>query len=309
MIIIQLPNPTPYFYQSGNAGKLLGPSLPIIPDPQNNDICICDFITCEYAENVFASPPNPGEFWKNDLNEFLFKRFIVADTVAIELYKEGVKVEDLNTNAFGTFFNGFPLGTAEQQLYVGYLLDWLLVFNAHGAGSYTIQAQLNIIGNASTFESRKFHLELYSDILANGSVRIESTQNGNIFGSQFDFTDLNWYQSLRIPGLFGNPSPIFETSEYITSTHKRKQNKAKMSREWTLNTKLISWEVVEILIYNKLLGNSILVTDYQILAESIWRRVNVFMEEIEKPEVKGNPKRKYNIKFVDVDDIYTKRNF
>ena len=50
---------------------------------------------------------------------------------------------------------------------------------------------------------------------------------------------------------FGNPVPIFETSEYVTSQHIRRQNKATMSREWTLNTKLISWEVVEKLVYNK----------------------------------------------------------
>ena len=82
-----------------------------------------------------------------------------------------------------------------------------------------------------------------------------------------------------------------------------------MSREWTLNTKLISWEVVEKLVYNKLLGNEILITDYKIKAESLWRRVKVFMQEIDKPEIVNNPNRRYNIKFVDVKQIFTKRNF
>lgn len=308
MIFVQLPNTTPYVYNSGNAGKFLGPSLPELPDPQDNDSCICDFLTCEYAEDVFASPPNPTEYWKNDMNEFLFKRFVPADTVDMELHLEGVKVADLNNNTYGTYFPSFT-GSAEQQLYKGYLLDWLKVFNLHGAGSYTIVTNLVIVSVATTTTSRKFHLNLYSDILANSTVRIESTQNGNIFGGQFDFTGLNWYQSLRVPGIFGNPIPIYEATEYMTSTHKRRQNKAKMSREWTLNTKLISWEVVEKLIYNKLLGNEILITDYQIIAESLWRRVKVFMQEVEKPEVRGNPNRKYNIKFTDEKDIFTKRNF
>jgi hypothetical protein len=309
MIIIEQANTTPYVYNSGNAGKVLGPSLPETPDPQTNDSCICDFIQCEYVENTFASPANPNDYWKNDQNEFLFKRFVVADTVAMELHKDNVKVADLNTNTYGTFFNGFASGSAEQQLYVGYLLDWLLVYNAFGSGSYTVVANLNIIGQSTVFTSRVFRLVLYSDRLANGTIRVESTQNGNIFGSDFDFTGLNWYQSLRLPGTFGNPTPVFETTEYKTSTHKRVQNKAKMSREWSLTTRMISWEVAEKLIYNKLLGNEILVTDYQIKAESIWRRISVFMQDVEKPEIKNNPKRRYNIKFTDEEDKFTKRNF
>lgn len=309
MIIIQQPNTVPYTYDSGNAGKIIGPSLPETPDPQNNDVCICDFIQCEYVENIFVSPSSPNDYWKNDKNEFLFKRFVAADTVTMELRLEGVKVADLNDNTYGTFFNGFGAGTSEQQLYVGYLVDWLSVYNAFGIGSYKVVANLNIIGVSTVFESREFNMVIYSDVAADGTVRIESYQNGNIFGNEFDFTGLDWYQSLRVPGSFGNPSPIFETTEYITSQHKRRQNKAKMSREWTLNTKLISWEVVDKLVYNKLLGNEIKITDYQIKAESLWRRVDVFMQEIEKPEIKNNPKRRYNIKFVDVKDIYTKRNF
>lgn len=309
MIIIEQSNSSPYTYNSGNAGKILGPSLPEAPDPQTNDICICDFIQCEYSELVFADPSKSGDYWRNDQNEFLFKRFVVADTVTMELHKDNVKVDDLNNNTYGTFFNGFSSGNAEQQLYVGYLLNWVDVYSAFGNGVYSVVANLDIIGSQTVFTSRPFNLVLYSDLLANGTVRIETTQNGNIFGSQFDFTGLEWYQSLRLPGTFGNPTPIFETTEYKTSTHKRVQNKAKMSREWSLQTRLINWEVAEKLVYNKMLGNEILITDYLIKAESIWRRQSVFMQEIEKPELIGTPKRRYNIKFVDDKDIYTKRNF
>lgn len=309
MIILEQTNTNPYLYNSGNAGKILGASLPEAPNPQTNDVCICDYIQCVYSEKVFADPSSPDDYWKNDENEFLFKRFVNADTVDLELHKEGKKIEDLNDNTFGTYFNGFPLGSDEQQLYVGFLISWMEVYSVYGSGNYTIVANLNIIGSQTVFTSREFNLCLYSDFLANGTVRVETVQNGNIFGNDFDFTGLEWYQSLRIPGIFGNPSPVFETTEYKTSTHKRQQNKATMSREWELNTKLISWEIVDKLIYNKLLGNQILVTDYQIKAESLWRREDMFLKEIEKPKLEGTPNRRYNIKFVDKKDIYTKRNF
>lgn len=309
MIIIEQANSTPFVYNSGNAFKLLGPSLPEVTTVNLPEFCICDFIQCEYVENVFADPDNSGDFWKNDQNEFLFKRFVAVDTVTMELHKDNVKVDDLNNNDYGTFFNGFPSGSTEQQLYIGYLLNWVDVYSAFGAGNYTIVANLDIIGSQTTFTSRVFRLVLFSNILADGTVRVETTQNGNIFGNSFDFTGLNWYQSLRLPGVFGNPTPIFETTEYMTSNHKRRQNKAKMGREWSLKTRLINWEVAEKLVYNKMLGNEILITDYQIKAESVWRRQSVFMQEIDKPEITGTPNRIYNIKFVDEKDVFTKRNF
>ena len=61
----------------------------------------------------------------------------------------------------------------------------------------TVVANLNILGNATTFLSRQFHLLVYSDVNAHETVRIESTQNGNIIGGQFDF------KVLRLPERIG----------------------------------------------------------------------------------------------------------
>lgn len=308
MIIETLANSNPYLYLSGNACKLLGPSLPSPVVPEIADFCICDFIQCKFVEKVFADASST-DFWKNDKTEFLFKRIVAADTVDLELYLDEVKVADLNTNAEGTFFNGFASGSAEQQLYVGYLIDWKLVHGLYGFGEYQVKAQLNILGNVTEFLSRYFQLCQYNEIIAHDTVRIESTQNGNIIGNQFDFTDLNWYGSVRIPGRFGKPTPIYETDRYVTETRKKRQIQDKMSREWALVTKKISWEVVDVLIYNKMLANEILITDYNIYAESTWRRISVLPQELEKRDTSGHPDKLYNITFVDSDDIYIKRNF
>ena len=308
MIIINLPNTKPYNFTSGMATKRLGHSLPRIEVSETNDICICDYISCSYIEKVFSSQSPNNEWYKNDQSDFLFRRFIAADTIQIELYKDNVKIEDLNNNDFGTYFGSFT-GTSEQQLYKGYLLDWELVQATHGNGYYQVKAQLNIIGAASTYESRQFLLSQYSDVDANNTVRIESYQDGNIFGSEFDFSGLNWYSSIRVPGNFGNPTPIVETDNYINSNHEQKQITAKHSREWSLKTGLINYEVGTKLIYNKLLGNKVLITDYLIKAESIFRRVDVVLSEIEKPELKGLQDRVYNVTFTDREDKFRKRNF
>ncbi len=308
MIIETLPNSIPYTYGSGNAWKLLGASLPIVEVIDEPDFCICDYITCQYSEKVFIDVAT-DDYWKNDKNEFLFKRIVAADSIDLELYKDGIKVDDLNTNTYGTFFNGFPSGSAEQQLYVGYLVDWKEVYNVFGFGTYTIKAQLNILGNASEYESRNFNVCQYTDLLAHQTVRIETTQNGNIIGNQFDFTDLNWYGSVRIPATFGNPTPIYEEDRYVSETRSKRQIQDKMSREWSLITKKLSWEIVNVLIYNKMLANEILITDYNIYAESTWRRIGVLPKELEKRETVNNPDKLYNITFVDNKDYFIKRNF
>jgi len=308
MIVTQLLNTNPYLKSHGMACKVLGESLPEVVPESVNDICICNYITCEYVEKVFADPTS-SDFWKNDKNEFLFRRLVAVDTVAIKLFKDGVEVADLNDNTLGTFYNGFASGSAEQQKYVGFLVDWKLVEAAHGVGEYQIKADLSIIGNTSTYESRKFRLCIYSDLAANGTVRIESTQNGNIEGSDFDYTGLEWYQSFRIAGKFGNPTPVFEEDRYTTETRKIRQIKDKMGREWTLKTGKVNYEVGEKLIYNKMLANEILITDYSILAESIWRRQSVLPSSIEKPEIADSLEKIYVITFIDDKDIYIKRNF
>lgn len=308
MIIETLANTNPYSYQSGNACKILGPSLPTPVVQPIAEFCVCDFIQCKFSEKVFADPLNPNDFWKNDKSEFLFKRIVAADTVDMELYLDGEKVADLNTSAEGTYFSSFT-GSSEQQLFKGYLIDWNLVQGLYGWGEYQIKAELNILGNASTFESRYFTLCQFNTIIANQTVRIESTQNGNIIGNQFDFTGLNWYGSVRIPAIFGNPTPIYEEDRYVTETRKKRQIQDKMSREWTLTTKKISWEVVDVLIYNKMLANEILITDYNIYAENVWRRISVLPKELEKRDTFGHPDKLYNITFVDSNDYFIKRNF
>lgn len=308
MIIENLLNTNPYTFGSGNACKLLGPAISEVDLTNIPDFCICDFVPCVYVEKVFASPSS-SDYWKNDKNEFLFKRFVAVDTVDMELLKDGVKVADLNDNTLGTYFDGFINGSSEQQLYKGYLLDWKLVQAAHGNGIYQVQALLNIIGSSTEFLSRQFNLITFNSQSAHKTVRIETIQNGNIIGSQFDYTGLNWYGSFRLSGVFGNPTPVYETDVYITEQRKRRQIQDRMDREWELNTQFISYEVGSALLYNKLLANEILITDYNIFAESVWRRVSVKTSEVNKPKIIGKPERFYNIKFKDEKEKYIKRNF
>ena len=301
-----IPNTTPFLNYYGAATRLAARSVVIPPSIPIADFCVCDIVKCAYEELVFAH--TDGEWFKNDKNEFLYKRLTASDTVALELWKNDVKIEDITNNDFGTLYTTFS-GSAEQQLYYGFLIDWNLVHASHGVGRYQIKAEMDILGTQSTNSSRYFNLMVYNDTLAHGTVRVESTQNGNIIGNNFDFTGLNWYQSMRIPAIFGNATPIYESDKYVAENRKFQQIQDKMTREFDLNIKKISWEVVEKLIYNKLLANEILMTDYNLYAETIWRRLWVVLKEISKKDAKNNPDKMYNCKFTDAKEFYIKRNY
>ena len=306
MITIQLPDTNAHVPISGLATKVNGESLPEIISIPVSDFCYCE-VECDYVGNVFAEVG--GEDYKNDKSQFLFRRFVTSDTVAIELWKNGVKIEDLNDNTYGTFFNGFASGTTEQQLYVGYLLEWEEVYNIYGGGEYQIKAELSVIGVSSTFESELYKLMGYSDKAADGTVKIETVQNGNIMSSIFDFTDLNWNQSIRIRGNFFEESEGFEKIIYKTQEHKQKQVQDKIIENWTLQADLIPRSVSEFLTKNAALSNSFIVTDYNLLNEQILRSIEVAPESIEKTRILDNRTSNYIIKFTSRNDNFIKRNF
>lgn len=305
MIVLEIDNIKPYPF-NGNAVKILGQGITVKPPTEENEICICDYIACNYKENVFYSAD--GADYKNDKSDFLFRRIISSDSITLYLVKNGVETE-LTDDTYGELFDGFSEGTEDQQKYYGYAIDWNKVGDTLGVGIYTLKAELSILGTDTEYISREFELNVYSDIAADGTVKIESVQNGNIIGSDFDFTDLEWNQYLRVPGRFGNPTPQYETSRYLDQNYNFKQIKDKMTRVWDLNTGLINWEVAEKLVYNKVMANEIYITDYSIKAESIWRRIQVRLEEIEKPPIPNSKDRRYLFKFVDNREIYQKRNF
>jgi hypothetical protein len=288
------------------ATKIQRKSLPNLSKKEVNDICYCNY-ECEYSANVFAKVG--GEDYQNDKSQFLFRRFIPADSVSIEIYKDGVKIDDLNDDTLGKFYNGFPDGNSEQQLYVGYLLDWEKVYSLYGAGNYRVMAQLNIIGEQSTFESELFVLRGYSDEAADGTVRIDSTQNGNIMSSIFDFTDLNWYQSVRIRGRFFEEAEEFEKIIYKTQNYRQEQIQDKIIENWTLEADMIPRNISEFLTKNAVLSNNFVVNDYNILNEKILRGVEVYPESIEKSRIVDNRNANYVIKFTSRNDNIIKRNF
>lgn len=307
MITIQLANSTPYSITSGLATKIQGEVLQEPTEQPVNDFCYCEY-ECEYKEKVFGDVVS-NDFWKNDKNTFLYRRLLSTDTVVIKLFKNGVELATIVDDTYGEYINGYGSSfTAEQQLYVVFTIDWQKVLQLEGGGEYQICTELNIMGVASNQDSQKFTLFPYSEENANGTVRIETTQNGNILGNPFDFTGLNLYNSYRIPGKFTEQAPALESDRYLNRDYKLNQIQDSSIAKYLLRTKRIPRVISLMLSRESVLANEFLVTDYNLINEAIFRRVSVYPESIEKTDIGRTIRAAYEIPFTDKFEDNRKRN-
>lgn len=293
-----IPNYLPYTLTSKFSVKVCGTT--IVPPKDNTapEFCLCE---CPYAQYVFHS--DDGLFWKNDKTSVLFKKYLPSDTIEIQLWKDGVQKDVLNSSVYGEYFN------ITSKDYIGYVVDWKKVFDAFGNGGYQIKAAQIILGQSTPWESVEYNLFPYNSVLANGTVRIETTQNGNIMSSDFDFTGLNWYSSYRISGRFRVEESI-EIDRYLTSAYRYDQIQDVIPEKYTLETKLLPSAVTKVLIKDSLLANDFLITSYHELDHDKYIRVPVYPSAI---PAQGQPsqtsKKKYTIEFDNRFNIARKRNF
>ena len=297
--------PTP---SSGVVTKLFGQKIDKVVEIQTNDICYCG-LECEYVETVFATSTN--EWWKNDKNSFLFRKYITSDTISLELWNSTEKIADITDNTYGDYYASFT-----NAPYVYFVVDWQKVKNLEGYGYFRIKAVQNIIGTSTTFESHLFRILPYSDILADKTVRIETYKTGNIISSPFDFSKMltelpnGFYNSYRIRGQFGWRKPKIEIDNFLNQNYKLKQIQDKITDEWTLETNLIPASVSNILIYDDLLANRVLITDYNLMNNEIYRRKEVYPTEIsDATHYDMNRKQIFRIKFVNQIENNIKNNY
>ncbi len=306
MIITELQNTIPYSIASGMATKIQADPIVEPTEQSVNTFCYCKF-ECEYVEKVFGDLTS-NDYWKNDKNTFMYRKQIAADTVTIKLFKNNVEIATITDNTYGDYENGITGVNPEQLLYVKFTIDWQSVLTLEGGGEYQICTELNILGNTFNKDSQKFRLYQYSDYNANGTVRIETYQDGNIIGSDFDFTGLNLYNSYRFAGRFFEGAPKLESDRYLTTGYELKQIQDSSIPQYTLKTQKIPRIIINMLTRDSILANEFLVTDYNIKNDDVFRRISVYPEGIDKQDIGKNTRAIFEIPFTDKFELIRKRN-
>ena len=279
---------------------LEGQSVPFVTDAPALDFCLCNF-ECEYEAPVFGIDKQGGI----DTSSVVFKKQIPTDSIVWSLLKDGVNIATLNNNALGTYYPTFE----SQPDQLGFVLNWNTVLTTHGPGVYQIQAVRNQLGSVSTTLSYKFDLMPFTEEMANNTVKIDTYQNGNIKSSPIDYTGMNWLQSIRIRGTFGDKQPKLEINNFKSSTYEKQQIRDIVTNEYTLTTELLIADVANKLIYDCLLGNKVLVSDYRLFNQEIYRNIPLVWTGIESNHKQDNTKSTFNFIFEDRTDNNIKTNY
>lgn len=291
--------------QSRNIGVIIPPT-----DPISADFCACDF-WCEWEEKVFADPSSVG-VWASDITSFLSRKVTSGDTLEIKLFRYGSEVATITDNTYGTYYAAGDFSA--QPLYVGWVADWTLIYNAFSGGQYYVTISGTLAGNAYSFTSRKFRLMLWNEELADGTAKVESYHTGNIISNDFDYTDLidgGWYSSIRLDARFGKRKPVLEVDEFLNTSYRSVQNRTTVAHEYTLQSRYMPNSLLETLSDDTLLGNDVYLTDYSLINERKYQRTPVVTTSYEEIELNDwtTGEGRYTILFSERVQNTIKRNF
>lgn len=244
-------------------------------DEPGFEVCACQ--RCEFEEYAFVK--NNGSYWMNSKKRFIRAKRFPTDTIEFTLWKDGVQRAVLNDNTYGVFYN-FGSTDLINPDYKAFIVDWNLVQLGFGYGKYSVKTVHTSLGTPRTFESWKFNVVEYTPERANGTVRIETYQNGSLTNG-FDYTGLFIYQSLWIKGFFGDKKPKYQEKNYQDPDFKKHQIKAEMQYTYKLSTeKPLPAAVYNILNNDDILANDIYITDYNVLNQEVYKRKNVYLSDI-----------------------------
>jgi len=244
-----------------------------------------------------------GEDWQNDKSTFAFIKGISTDIFAFTLWKNGTQVATITDNTYGDLVNSYGTNPRQYSL----VLDWDKVYDAFGIGTYVVKNSYTYLGSAKTYESQNYCVSVYDCKDANGWIKLEWTQSGNIESNDFKFcTPL--YHSLKIKGIFIHDTPQTIQDTYRTSKRQVKTFKTEQKNKYLLNSKLIRENLLPLINENLVLANKLLLTDFNVNGTGYVQKELKFTEFGELSDHIGTDKMDFTMPFEDYTQNIIKNN-
>jgi len=235
-------------------------SVPTTPQ-QPQTIVSEDLDECCYQSPVLASSTSNDE-WKNDINSFLFKRNFSNETITLTLQKDGITDLPIVNDDYGVYsdFGAF----SDYPNYKGIKIEWQKVLLLEGSGTYRIKIESNFLTGSQTSYSIPFVLNEYTQDRADKTFRVQSVQNGYLRHIDFDFTNLNWVDGLRIRGFFGNRQAEYEQENVLYANRDSKQVRSELINKYVCQTMQIPDCITDQIIEYHNFANKLFFTDYNL---------------------------------------------
>ena len=211
----------------------------------------------------------------------------------------------LNDDTLGTFF---PIGSfATQPLLTGFKLEWSKVLVAHGEGNFKIRIERNLVTGSDILFTINYLLKTYSAELADNTIWIEWIHNGEIL-DELDYTGIEWFQSIRLPGFFGNKQTEFEEEIFKASNFETFQIRNELTFPRLVEIGPIPSCVGDFL-PNLVQANIIQITDYNVRNHDYFLQQKVVrLKEINETRYDRERLAVYNLTFTDRKEDHIKIN-
>ncbi len=303
MITTNLPNGTPMSLR-GFATMAVADVLSDQLFPTEEDR---DFVArCCYINLVLAGG---AEEYQNDITSILFLVNVDTDTIDFFLEKETAGVYNvvatLTGSTYGTLY-GFGF-FVDHPFLKGFKLDWASVLSGLGEGNYRIRTdRVTLLGSDSVY-TNNFYLKNYSAALADNTIWVEWTQNGQIIDG-IDYTGINWYQAARFPGFFGERQADHTEETWKDGNYETWQLRNELNYLYKCEIGVIPACIGKIL-DNLLQANVTKITDYnrKNYDYNLLQKI-VRLSEIQDTKYDNNRQAVYNLTFSDRKEDHVKIN-
>ena len=299
MITTQLPNPSPMTLRGFATAAIPNVLVPQVFLEEEDRAFVAQ---CCYQNLTLAGGTEP---YQNDIKAILFKVFDPADTIEFFLELDEVEVAALNDNTLGTLF---PVGGfTTQPLLTGFKLEWSKVLIAHGPGNYRIRIERILLTGTDTLFTINYNLKTFTAELADQTIWIEWIQNGEIL-DELDYSGIDWFQSIRLPGFFGNKQTEFEEDLFKDSNFQTFQIKNELTFPRLVEIGPIPSCIGDFL-PNLVQANIIQITDYNLRNHDyLLRQKVVKLSEINETTYNRERLAVYNLTFIDRKEDHIKIN-
>jgi hypothetical protein len=207
--------------------------------PPDNS-CIGGVNECVFELPVFAYPSDTGDTYRNDFSAPLV--FVTNKYKDPKLYLEVLvgctwtEVAEL-TDGMTTYGTSYSFVGSD---WVGFKLDWYLVYNNEGVGIYRIRQEITNIQTLAVEISYgyRFNLRLWNENLADKTTKLTYTVNGgkmpNVLNDKqvLRYNDIVWEREIRLPSSFFG----FESSEYTIESTRYKNGGQQQTKNEQIQT-------------------------------------------------------------------------
>lgn len=231
---------------------------PAVPDRGFKECCY---------DNLVLGHLTDSKYQYNDFNSFYFKKQMHSDDCDFVLVEISTANEySLNDGTYGQYwdFGDFQM----QPNLTVYKVEWRKVLDILGTGLYQIKKVMTVAGIQFEELSNTFHLEHFSNELADKTVRLDSVMDGKLVHLDVDFKGTGFTTSIRTQGYFGNRNPEYTQDNLVKRNYDTVQISMSQENEYQYQTSLLPVCITEEIYDFMLFGNKLYMNDYNLANHS-----------------------------------------